>query len=290
LTVWPADLADVDQVTEGLAEADAVLHLAVGRGPTAAVQLDATRSATAGLLQAMDRAGVSRLVLCSSFSVYDLLALPRWARLDESAPLEAQPQARDGYTQAKLMQEQQVQAWSKRGERSATILRLGMLTGPGHLWNAWLGTRLGDRWWLRIGGAAPLPLVSRADAAAALVAAVERPEAAGQTLNIVGDVQPTQRGYSRLIENWVEPRPRLMPLPRALFELAAALAARWPARLGGGVSAPGLLRPRVLAARSRPLHYANAWAKQLLRWQPTPSLVAMLRDERAPTTGPPAKV
>jgi nucleoside-diphosphate-sugar epimerase len=266
---------DVETLATTLAECDVVIHLAAAKSGSLNTQMNGTVDATNRVLEAMDRAGTRRLVLVGSFSVYDYMALPPGAELNEKSPLESRPERRDAYTRAKLLQEQRVtdHARTRGGNWSCHILRAGAIYGNGQLWTARLGTRLGNRVWVRIGGDAALPLVHVENCADAVVLAAERDAPGVHVLNIVDDNPPTQSEYARAARSRLRPRPLVLAVPRgAVRFLAGAVDRLNRALCGGHAHVPGLLVPARFDARFKPLHYSNTHAKETLGWTPRHTL------------------
>ncbi len=269
------DLEKSDGLVAALQGIDAVIHLAAAKGGDFQMQLTSTVTATENLLHAMKLAGVMRLVVISTFSVYDYLHLQPGSTIDENSPIEPRPIDRDGYAQTKLIQEQRVREFEQQGGQ-VTVIRPGMIYGRDALWNACLGAKAGDRLWLRIGANATLPLTYVENCAEAIVNAIE-PPAIGQTLNVVDDNLPTQTGYAKQLLSRMSATPRTVLIPWATMALLADLV--WGVNqtlFAGRLKLPGLLIPARLHARFKPLQYTNLRAKQILAWKPKYSLEAAL--------------
>lgn len=246
------DLADLPAAAfEGVAS---VIHCAASLSGDAAAQARDTVAATDRLTGLAARARVARMVLAGSMAVYSG-ALPPGSTVTEDSPLEPFPEGRDAYLRARLAQEAAARA--HRGAMGLWILRLGAVWGPGRLWNAHLGIPLGPVL-IRIGAGGEVPLVHVDHAALAMVLAAETAPDGVEVLNILDDDRPDRRSYVAALRRgggW----PRIvLPLPLGLFGAAARL----------GLPGPGLLRGPTLAARMRPLRYANAAARARLGWQP----------------------
>src|SRR5262249_3389654 len=133
---------------------------------------------------AMARSATRRLVLASSFSVYDWAAV-RGGTLDEETPLAAADlYRRDGYTIAKTWQERVARRLSREHGWDLTVLRPGFGGGKGPDASAGLGQRVG-RGYGFIAPAARPPLPHVENCADAFAEAAENPRAAGGTFNVV---------------------------------------------------------------------------------------------------------
>ncbi len=268
-TTVTADLASPGALTPHLAGVDAVVHCAASLGGDEAAQHRDTVTATAQVADALRAAGLSRLVLLSSFAVYDIAALAPGAVLDEQSPICADGAERGPYIDAKLAQEALVRD-PARG-LDWRILRPGLVFGPGRTWFYHLGLHLHPRLWVSLAGAAELPLTYVGNCAEAIVAAAEAPEGEW-VVNVVDDDRLTRAAYLRALARAATPSPLVVDLPWAVL------------RAGGrsanlvGVHA-GMLHPARLAARCQPLRYTNAAARARLGWRPRVAMAdAMARS------------
>jgi predicted dehydrogenase/nucleoside-diphosphate-sugar epimerase len=129
LARWPGDIALGDVCSRGdmdrvLRDCDAVVHCAVGTSWDPAENRRVTVGGTATVAEAALGAGVKRFVHISSMFVHR-----RQGRdaIDETTPLE--PPTNDGYGQAKLAAEREVERLFRRG-LSTIILRPTRIYGP----------------------------------------------------------------------------------------------------------------------------------------------------------------
>jgi nucleoside-diphosphate-sugar epimerase len=270
---WPpeVEVARLDlRVPSGLAEAlegvDAVIHLAAQVTGSDEARFAGTVVATENLLEAMSEAGVTRLVLASSYSVYDWSSVGH--EIDERAPLDGSVYERDGYAVAKL--------WQERVARRAPGVELTVLR-PGYIWGgepvAGIGPRAGA---LRvvIGPAGRLPLTHVENCADCFVAAVETPAAAGATLNV-------DDGHG--VRTWAHARDvragsMRIPIPYALALVAVrAVYAVARALLGPRLRVPSLFVPRRFEARFKPVRTSRTELERVLGWRPPLSYEEALR-------------
>lgn len=260
ITVQSCDLAqsaDLDEIAAG----DIVIHAAASLGDAAAQQRDTTE-ATQNLLKALPT-GV-RLVLVSSFSVYDYLALAPGAVLDEQSALEPHPEDRDAYARAKLDQEDTVRRAARERGLDLRIARPGVIYAKGaRAWNALLGWKVGPL----VVSLVPkglIPAIHVEDCAAHLVElALRETIETGTVVNLVSPACPTRR-------NWIEAMGyRCIFLPQGLvFGGSKYLAALLPSGL----------RPRRLSARFKALTYDASLSQSLLGALPPRDLSASLED------------
>ena len=262
------DLRQPQGLEDILATTDAVIHLAAVKSGDFYDQFAGTVIATETLLEKMVMAQVSKLIVTSTFSVYDYQQMPAGAMLDESSPIEDEPLLRDEYAQTKLIQEDLIRQFETEHSAQVVIIRPGMIYGRECLWHALLGAELSASRWIKIGGKATMPMSYVENCAHAIVAAVESESAVGQTINIVDDELPTQNYYIDALVSRSDSPPRFIPMSWAGMKAIGQVA--WFIRqylLGGKARLPGILVPAKLYARFNPLQYSNERAHELLQWR-----------------------
>jgi len=269
-----ADLRAAQNLDVLLNGVDAVIHLAAAMSGSDAARFSETVLATERLFDAIDRATVRRVILCSSFSVYDWLAAG--GTVDESLATSPEIYASGGYASAKLWQERLAQRRAAQGWQ-LTILRPGFIWGPGNeLPLGSLGPTFG-RFQVVLSPLRALPFTHFVNCARAFRDALESPQAVGAIVNIVDPEPITAWRFAGEAAR----RGRLgsvrVPVPHALawpFVRVVALAAR--VVLGASAHLPSILVPRRFAQGYRPLRYSAAKAQQALRWRPPLSIEAAL--------------
>ena len=268
-----ADLRRRHDLPAAVSGSDVVVHLAATKSGDFASRFAGTVVATENLLAAMDEAGATRLVHCSTFSVYRAGGVPVGGVFDETAPLEDEPLRRDPYAQVKLVQEEMVRQWAATDDRELTVLRPGLIYGPGELWHALLGVELLPSLWLRAGWRTTLPMAWVENVADAFTCALAQRPLAPVTVNIVDDRLPSVGAYVRAVRPLVERPPRLVllgyPATRALVQAVDSIN---HVALGGRLKLPGGLSPAPFEARFRPLRYTNERAREALGWAPRVAL------------------
>jgi UDP-glucose 4-epimerase len=271
--VFRGDLLAPEGLPAALDGVDLVVHLAAAVIAPDAVHYQQTLGGTERLVQAMAGGPVRRILLVGSMSVYDWQATRRV--LDESSPLEVRPYPRGAYAAAKLWQERILQRAAGRHGWQLTIVRPGVIWGPGNealFMAGWLGGRVH----VVLGPRRRLPLTYIDNCAAALVAAAENPEPP-PVLNIVDDDSITAWRYlGEHLRRRGLPGVRA-PLPFRVLWLAAALA-KWTSRLlfGPDGKLPSMLIPCRLAV-FKPLRFSNRLARERLGWRPEVPLEEALR-------------
>ena len=229
----------------------------------------------------MSASACRRLVLCSTFSVYDYNFDPRV--LDEGAPLHKLPELynRDGYTIAKWWQERVTRRLAEKHGWDLTVLRPGFIWGRDHGYLAALGQRFG-RHHLVIGPLTRMPMTHVENCADVFALAAADPRARGQTLNVVDG--PGERIWSYLSDymrysgqpGWRVPVPYWLAI--SAVRLAFATVFRRATKV------PSILIPNRLDSRLKPLHFENRKLRETLGWTPPLDY----RQCLARTYGPPA--
>lgn len=261
------DLGDVESLKQGLKGVQGVIHLAAAKTGDYQQQFAATVEGTENLLTAMAQMKQRRLILVSSFSVFDYLSLSPQDTLDETSGIEPTPQNRDIYAQMKLLQEQTVKDFEKNHQGEVTILRPGIIYGRDNWWNAHLGANIKGRIWLNIKTGSLLPLIYVENCAQAIISSVAKDKAIGQTINLVDDELPTQNDYLQAIIKGMSSVPYQISVNRNWIALSAKIA--WQINQGwlkNSLKLPGLLIPARFEARFKPLNYSNEKAKNCLNW------------------------
>lgn len=274
----------------GRFEADTcvVIHAAGLMVGDDAAHLTQTVEPTRSLVAAMTMAGVRRLVLVSSLSIYGYADLPEGAQLDETTPTEHVPSWRDPYCRAKLLQEGIVLEAAQTAGFIVTALRPGVIYGPGRLWTARLGAVKGPVG-LMLGRSALLPLTYVDHCADAAVLSANssqfvsdiyvEPDGAGRLgafegINVVDDDLPSQTEYLGLLRRYAKKGIPVVNIyvpwtvMRRVAAVSGILGLVWPRMVE---RLPGILRPPSLHARAKPLRFSNCRLHDRLGWVPTVS-------------------
>lgn len=231
-----------------------VIHAAASFGGTAHAHGRDTLRATRNLIVAMQAAEKpAKLVLVSSFSVYDIAALSDGAILSEDSPLLNDGQGRDPYAIAKRTQEHQVQ----NSGLVHDIIRPGAIYGLGRLWSAQLGFARAGRV-ICPGGSAQVPALHVDHAAIALVHVALR-ATGGAVSNLVDPDPPTQLEWLAAINQ----RTHTLPLGLVL-------------RIGKWLG-----RSAAWSARFKPLTYDLACAQDQLGPAPSRSFAEAIAGAKA---------
>ena len=269
---WPpavevvrADLRTARDLEPAFEGVDVLLHLAAAVSGGEDLQFAVAVAGTERLLGAMERTACRRLVLASSFSVYDYSATR--GTLDEDSPLHrpADLYRRDGYTIAKVWQERITRRFAERNGWDLTVLRPGFIWGRDHAYLAALGQRVG-RHHVVIGPLTRIPLTHVENCADVFALAASDPRARGQTFNVVdGRGERIWRYLGDYLRGSGETGLRL-PVPYGLALGLVRLAYATVFRRATKV--PGLLIPNRFESRLKPLRFENRRVREALGWNP----------------------
>ena len=269
---WPASVQvvradlrstrDLESAFEGV---EVVLHLAASVVGGEDAQFAAAVVGTERLLEGMARTPCRRVVLASSFSLYD------WSNihgtLDERSPLEpvSDLYERDGYTIAKAWQERVTRRMAEKYGWDLTVLRPGFIWGRDHADIAALGINLG-KLQLVIGPFTHRPRTHVENCADLFALAAADPRARGQTLNVVdGEGERIWGFLGDYLRGTGQKRLRI-PVPYHLVHSLVALA--YATIFQRNPKLPHILVPCRLESRLKPLRYTNKRAQEILGWKP----------------------
>jgi len=263
--IFRADLRTSDELSRAFEGVDVLIHLAAVVSGAEDAQFAGTVVGTERLLEAMVSSRCRRVVLCSSFSVYDYSSTR--GTLDEDSPLHQVPDlyARDGYSVAKWWQERVARRFVEKHGWDLIVLRPGFIWGRDHSYLAALGQQLG-RHHLVIGPLTRIPMTHVENCADVFALAAADPRARGQTLNVVDG--PGERIWKYLSDHmrgsgqsgW------RLPIPYWLANCAVRLASITVFRRATKV--PSILIPNRFESRLKPLRFENRKLRETLDWTP----------------------
>lgn len=261
------DLRRCPDLKSAFSDIDGVVHIAAAVSGSPEEQFSSTVVATENLINAMSQSETDRIILISSFSVYDWDKAGR--KLDESSPLEASDlYQRDGYAIAKSWQEQVVREAATRFGWNLTVLRPGFVWGRGNEWCVGLGDVVGSKHVI-IGPLRRLPLTHVVNCADCVVQCSNNPGASGQTFNVVdsGNPRAWQFAADYLARSGVSGY--RIPVPYHVG-LSAAKIAKGISRIAFGKQGrlPGVLVPKRYAARFKTPRFSNAKLREQIGWRP----------------------
>jgi len=265
---------------------DALVHLAAAVTGGEEVQFAASVVGTERLLAAMAQSQCRRLVLASSFSVYDWSAIR--GQLTEDSPLEADLYDRDGYAVAKFWQERVARRLAEENGWELVVLRPGFIWGRGNEYLFGIGQTAGPVE-VVIGPGRQMPLTHVENCADVFVTATERKEATGQTFNVVDGHDASVWRYAGEYHRRMNMRKWRVPVPYWLGVLATRVVQKTSKTIFRGKGKlPSLFVPSRFEARFKPLRFPNDKLRTALGWKPPLDFEQALRRTYEPATAPPA--
>lgn len=243
-----------------------VVNLAKRDHSTWAEALAGDVATTETIGRAALEAGVARLIHTGTIASYDM-SDPR-AVITEATPF-GDMRARNVYARAKAEGERRLQRLAAQSGLELCIIRPGIVVGrDGPLQHWGLGRWHGSgavRLWGE--GRNPLPFVTVDDVVAGFIAALDQPEAAGASFNLVGPPMLSARDWFDAIATRTGARIRVVPGPL------------WPLWAADGVKF--VLKRRALGrkdatratwrdwkSRAHLSRFDNSLPRQVLGWEP----------------------
>jgi nucleoside-diphosphate-sugar epimerase len=265
------NLLDEKTIRSAVEGVDCIYHLAATMGGKKSDYLEGTVKGTARLIRAAKAQGVERIVLASSIAVYGIPSLGRGQKVGENAPYAERELT--SYIESKIDAERVLLREAEGGDLSVTILRLGVVYGPGKGISR-IGYPLLGRFFIKVGmNDITLPSVYLDNAVQACLLAGASEAGGHQTYNVVDDVRFTQLGYLRARREF-QPT-RWLRFPYFLFQMMGAVARTMPGGLMRRVAS--YLTPFHLKSCVAQISYDNSKIKRELDWSPDADLAAHLR-------------
>lgn len=219
---------------------------------------------------ALKKTKVERFVNVSSFSVYSNMQLPVGALLDESCPIEAEPELRgEAYSYAKIKQEELLREYGKKYNIPYVIVRPGAVYGPG---STEITGRVGiprPGLLLHLGGANIIPFTYVDNCAEAILLAGLKKGIEGEAINVVDDGVLSSREFLKMYKRNVG-NMRSVYLPKAVSYSVFCLFGTLSRILRGG--SPSRYNHRRWSAYWKGNTYTNEKLKRLLGWVPNVSM------------------
>ena len=272
------DLRDASELAPHLAGVTFVFHCAAVTTNSVPwrIHYDTNVRGTENLVRAAARARVQHIVHTSSVAVYGLDDRAR--AVDESEPLPSNPDRWAYYIRTKIEAEQVARAVAEEHDAALSILRLGLLYGPGAARPVGRGLVQVGSWRFVLGGGRnhlPYTYVDNAVDCMLLAAAKSRPGI--EAYNVVDGPPVTVRDAAARDGRLRGETVRLIPVPAFLL---STLARVFEYRNRAGETAPKLTR-YVVRSATRNIVYDSGKAQTELGWEPAVDLDNGLRTTQS---------
>jgi nucleoside-diphosphate-sugar epimerase len=272
------DLGDADAIARAVQGAEIVYHAAarVSGGGSREQFFDANVRGTDTVLHACLRAEPRRIVYLSSIAVYGL-AQPD-ETIDEDTPFDDRPEERDFYAWSKIEADRLATKFAKHSPVPVTILRPGVIFGPGRpLPTALIGARLGKLDIVFGRPSQPFPLNYIENLLDALDLAAQSSDPHLLQYIVIDDEKLTLGQYHAAREKITAGRTIFLP--------------PWPVVTSATLSHPllrlapgdaGAFSRRQMLRASQDRHYSTRRLRDELRWSPRIPLADAIARTLAP--------
>jgi len=222
------------------------------------------------------KAGVQRVIHVSSVIVYGLDRPRRNGLIEEAAPYAKNPDRWAYYLRSKLEADRLAFRFWREAKLPVTVLRPGILYGPGGGRPPGRGlVQLGAMRLLIGGGRNRLPYTYVDNVVDCLLLAAVSTEAIGQAYNVVDEPQVKVRDVILQSKDITGEQLTLVPVPPFLLSGVARLLELKNSRAGS--ETPPKLSRYVVSSACRDIRYDTTKARQQLGWHPAVTLEEGLR-------------
>jgi predicted dehydrogenase/nucleoside-diphosphate-sugar epimerase len=270
VTLVAGDLRDTDAVAQAMQGADVVFHCAAitTNKTTWKAHLQTNIEGTEAVLKAAQAAGVKHVVHISSVAVYGMDDPADGAAIKPSAPYAQNVEKWAYYMRSKIEADKLALRYWQEHQLPVTVLRLGILYGPGGggAPGGGLMEFAGMRFIFGI-GRNHLPYTYVGNAVDAMLLAAVTPEAVGQAYNVVDEPQVTSREATRANIALTSGKAMIMPIPSFLLKGASRFF-EWRA----GADKRPAVSSSVVQGYFRNIRYDTQKTHDELGWQPEVSL------------------
>ncbi len=268
-------LNEKKDIQKAIQKVDTIIHLAATGSGSPVGMFSETVASTERLFDEIKESDVKKVVMISSFSVYEINKTRRGSVITEKTPIESHPEKRDAYAWSKYHQE--IIAKNKADELGINliILRPSVIYGEEtNLLCRRIGQQIPGLPFFAVGRSAKVPLIYIRDCAEAVALACINQKINNEIINIVGDNLPTQSQYLKEYQKTFGKIKNNIFVPFPIFYLACWVGEILNKNTRGNF--PNVYT-RYKAASYKPFEYSNKKAKKLLGWIPKTSVTQGLK-------------
>jgi nucleoside-diphosphate-sugar epimerase len=217
-------MKDRDSMRRAIAGVDAVCHGATATNGPWREYMETTIRGTEWLLELAHKANLKRFVHISSIAVYQTIGPGKRALIDETCPMDPNPEQLGPYAHSKIEAEKQVYGHMRRG-LPTVVIRPGIIYGPGgRVMHPRVGYFVTKKLFLLLGcGDNELSLTYVDNTIDGILLALSSDKAVGQTYNLVDGDTMTQKEFLDRYRTAVGGRFVTFSLPLSLLLAGAAL-------------------------------------------------------------------
>jgi len=220
--IFEGDLSDKDVLENACAGVRIVIHAGATLSNNWQEHQRTNIEGTANILAASVNHNVERFVFVSSLAVFDLANKKPGDAITEDDPQIPDPSGMGPYYHSKIEGERLVQQYVKDYGLAATIVRPGLVTGPGgpvffqqigYQINHWLFIMIGN-------GSNRLPLTFVENTVEGIINAAFKKTAIGKAYNLLDDKSITAEEYIKFFRRETGLKCKLIKVPYLLLYLA----------------------------------------------------------------------
>jgi len=213
------DIRDETIVSQAVRDVDIIVHAAATFVGDWENHYQINVKATRILLEKARLAGVKKVILISSISIYPLSTIKKGQVISEDMGYEEKDL--NNYSRSKIEQEKIVKEYYEQYGLKYSIIRPGSIYGPrGPLFPAMTGLALGNSRIALIGrGKNPVPLSYVENVADAVLLCIEKETTDNSSYNLVEDTLLTRKEYLNAIREKVDPDLSIIKMPYILWAL-----------------------------------------------------------------------
>lgn len=277
-TLISGHLGDRDAIAAAMQGVDVVYHCAATTANNVPWEMHYQTNVLGSKLVFEEalKANVHRVVYASSVVIYGLDQPVNTQFIDESTPYAQNSDRWAYYLRSKLEADKLAFKLYHEAGLPITVLRLGILYGPGG--NRSIGRGLGQFGSVRLligSGNNRMPYTYIDNAVDCLLLAAITPEAVGQAYNVVDEPQVSVRDSVFQSNEVTGEKVVLLSTPPALLASVAGLLELKSVR--DGTEVPPKLSRYVVRSASRNLYYNTTKVREQLGWKPVITLKESLR-------------
>jgi len=259
------DVGSTESLEPAFEGIDIVIHAAADTAGREEESETGTIRGTQNVIDLSKKNKIKKLIYISSCSIYGVADYGEGKLVDEEASLERFPEQRGYYSYGKLKAEELVIKAMQGNEIPIVCLRTGTIFGPGgDIFTPMMGFSFGSKMFIVIGdGTFVLPLVYIDNLCDAIITAMRKDEAIGETFNVVDEGNLTKRQYIEMLIRQLYPEARVFYFPLDLLYLVVKLQEWLTAKIG---RSPFLTRYRLKSSQNK-ITYDSSKIARMLGWK-----------------------